>query len=227
MLNQFVPYLPSSFQANVRRLRKAAFIAFADRHLLQDSTTSLFKINLAKKERKNKRQKHGERATFGVGFGRVLTQSMADKKREKDEQKALKAEAKKEVSEARKANTLLKKQEAIDAKAKRVEARELRKKKAHELKARMNEIRKQKKHERLVKKLRKEEKQNHKAMQAGNGEKKRGRPRKEAGTCVDTQQSLPTFVPESAYPDPEMLSSHVSLGPYYMEGVTGQIEEMG
>ena len=226
MLDQFVPYLPSSFQANIRRLKKAASIAFVDRHLLQDSTTSLFKANLAKEERRKKRQEHGERATFGVGFGRVLTQSMADKKREEDEQKAQIAEAKKQASEARKVNTVLKKQEAIDAKAKRVEAQELRKKKAHDLKAKMDDIRQQKNQERLIKKLQKEEEQKHKSMQAGNGEKKRGRPRKEASTCADTQQSLPTFVPEHAYPDPETLLSHTSLGPYYMEGVMERVEEM-
>ena len=87
MMDHLTPWLPSSFQINIRQLKKASSIAFADRRLLQDSTTALFKANLAKEERKKKRKEKGERVTYGNAFGRVLTESMAESQRLEEEQK--------------------------------------------------------------------------------------------------------------------------------------------
>lgn len=90
MMDHLTLWLPSSFQNSIRQLKKASSIAFADRRLLQDSTTELFKANLAKGERERKRKQDGERATYGNAFGLVLTESMAESQRMEEEQKVQK-----------------------------------------------------------------------------------------------------------------------------------------
>ena len=60
---------PLSFQVNVRKLKKVISIAFADRHLFQDSISSLFKANMAREKRKKNRKANGN----DKAFRRVLT----------------------------------------------------------------------------------------------------------------------------------------------------------
>ena len=57
MLATIDPYLLSSFHPILQHIKKASTIAFADQVLLQNSTSSLFKANLAKEKRKKKRKK--------------------------------------------------------------------------------------------------------------------------------------------------------------------------
>ena len=186
MMDHLTPWLPSSFQNNIRQLKKASSIAFADRRLLQDSTTALFKANLAKEERKKKRKEKGEHATYGNAFGRVLTQSMAESQRVVEEKKAQELLVKKEATQTRKINAAIKRQMVADNKIKRAAAR-------------------------AAKKVEKEEEDRLKALNRElNGMKKRGRKRK-ADVGPAPQQTLPAFQPPSAlvdleasvYPDPD------------------------
>ena len=206
LLDQFVPWLPSSYQTNLRRLKKASSIAFADRHLLRDSTTSLFKANIAKEERKKTRKRNDARNS---AFGRVLTQAMVEKQRLEEEQKALEIQTKKEAIEARKANAVVKRKEADDARAARMEKKRM----ADDAKAELQAEKIKKKAERMAMKIRNMEEKRLNMLEGKTTGKKRGRPSKQAPIGIETQQSLPEFVPESAYPDPGAL---VMEDPYFV-----------
>ena len=76
--------------------------------MLQDSTISLFKANMTKKQRTKNRQK-GERTLYDTKFGRVLTQELAQKQKKKKEQNVDDARFKKKVFDLRKLNAFIKK----------------------------------------------------------------------------------------------------------------------
>ena len=184
MMNHLTPWLPSSFQNNVRQLKKASSMTFADRRLLQDSTTELFKANLAKESRKRKRKADDERATYGSAFGRVLTQTMAQTQRLKEEEKAQEILIRKEATRTRKLAAAAKKQAIADNRIKRAAAR-------------------------AAKKTQKDEEDRLKALdREAKGTKKRGRKRK-ADVNSASQENLPASQPSSALIDLEVLEASV------------------
>lgn len=100
--------------------------------------------------------------------------------------------------------------------------KEEKKKQANELRIRMDEVKKESKALRNALKIQKDEEQKIKMLQKGSNDSRKGRPRKEASIGMESQQSLPIFLPETAYLDPELL---VANGPYFsthMEGVVGE-----
>ena len=94
------PYSPN-YRQKLRRVKRTACLGLADRSLLKDTSRMLFKANLAKEEAKRKRKEEGARATFGSGFGRVLTEEGARKLRAEKVQKQEEKEAKKSEAEAK------------------------------------------------------------------------------------------------------------------------------
>ena len=170
MLNSLEMFIPKSHQDRLRRLKRATAIAFADRTLLQDSTQSLFKANLAKEERKKKIKEAGERATYGSAFGRVLTEAQAEAYRIEEEEKAEVTRLRKEAVETRKVNAAEKKKEAErkkDERIKRLAAQAEKKEKEDELKA-------ERKRERVAKAMQKEEGKRLKMLNQGPSKRRRG-----------------------------------------------------
>lgn len=116
MLATIDPYLLSSFHPILQHIKKASTIAFADQVLLQNSTSSLFKANLAKEKRKKKRKKKRARAIYGGVFSCVLTKAQVKAYCLEKEEKALAAQLRKEAFETQKANAAAKRQQAKVAK---------------------------------------------------------------------------------------------------------------
>ena len=170
MLNSLEMFIFKSYQDRLRRLKRTIAIVFADQTLLQDSTQSLFKANLAKEERKKKRKEAGERATYGSAFGRVLIEAQAEAYRIEEEEKAEVIRLRKEAVETRKMNAAEKKKEAErkkDERIKRLTAQAEKKEKEDELKA-------ERKRERVAKAMQKKEEKRLKMLNQGSSKRRRG-----------------------------------------------------
>ena len=169
MLNSLEIFIPKSHQDRLQRLKRATAIAFADRTLLQDSTQSLFKANLAKEKRKKKRNEAGKRATYDSAFGRFLTEAQAEAYRIKEKDKAEITRLRKEAVETRKMNAAEKKKEAErkkDERIKRLAAQAEKKKKEDELKT-------ERKRERMTKAMQKEKEKMLKMSNQGPSKRRR------------------------------------------------------
>ena len=169
MLNSLEIFIPKSHQDRLRRLKRATAIAFEDRTLLQDSTQSLFRANLAKKKRKKKRKEAGERATYDSAFGRVLTETQAEAYRIKEKEKSEITRLRKEAVETIKMNAAEKKKEAErkkDERIKRLAAQAEKKKKEDKLKT-------ERKRERMTKAMQKEKEKRLKMSNQGPSKRRR------------------------------------------------------
>ncbi|MCJ1261363.1 hypothetical protein MMC22_001227 [Lobaria immixta] len=184
-------YLPLSFYSVLQCIKKASTIAFADQVLLQNSTSSLFKANLAKEKRKKKRKEKEARATYSSAFGRVFTKAQAEAYCLKEEGEALAAQLRKEAFETWKANAAAKKQQAKVAKVARTQHLA----KQAEKKGELEKTKAQQKAKKPIKKAQKEEEKQQKALLSATASKRRGQPAQfiVQPETLSTQLSLPPF----------------------------------
>lgn len=128
-LGNLNPY-SSTYKIDLRRIKSTINLLFSDIDLSRDSTRRLFKANVARQSRKDKKQKDGATLAYdGTAFGRVLTEEDAKRYKEEEEKKAEQVRLDKELREDRKiANAtkrLVKEWEVEERKKKRAELKAL------------------------------------------------------------------------------------------------------
>ena len=126
LIDQYNPYL-TTHSLVMQRMKKSIAILFADCTLLQHTNLNLFKANMGKKTRMQKKKEKRANATYGSAFGRVLTPAQAAAARREALEKEETAQAKKVAITNRKLAAAIKKKEMEEAKLKRSRARQAKK----------------------------------------------------------------------------------------------------
>ena len=113
-------------------MKKAIAVVFADRSFLQDTNIRLFKANMAKTARVQKKKDKRAKATYGSAFRRVLTLAQAAAARKEALEKKKAAKAKKLAITNKKIASAIKKKKMEEAKQERLQVHLVKKRQKEE-----------------------------------------------------------------------------------------------
>ena len=120
LMDQYNPLL-STHSLVMQKMKKAIAMLFADRSILQHTNVKLFKANMAKAKRIQKKKEKRANATYGSAFGRVLTPAQAAAARKEALEREELAKAKKLALDNRKTASAEKKKAMEEAKQQRLQ----------------------------------------------------------------------------------------------------------